>query len=73
MSVKVILSSLVALSFAASLAGDAEAATRRHKKRLQVSQYSQPYVGGYYEHRLEAVPFGSQQWWSVYDRQRGRR
>ena len=31
---KIIITSLVALSFAASLAASAEAATRKHKKRL---------------------------------------
>jgi hypothetical protein len=83
---KIIVTSLVALSFAASLAGGAEAATRKHKKRLYSSQYSESYAGvygygaqadrsnsPYYEHRLEALPFGSQRWWSVYEEQRGRR
>jgi hypothetical protein len=86
---KIILASLVALSFAASLAGSAEAATRKHKKRLHSSQYSESYAGAYgygarvdrgtrshspyYEHRLEALPFGSQRWWSVYEGQRGRK
>ena len=77
---KIIVTSLVALSFAASLAGDAEAAK---KKRLVASQYSQPYAegygyrgrgdSGYYEQRLQTLPVGSQQWWSVYDRERGGR
>jgi hypothetical protein len=86
---KIIVTSLVALSFAASLAGGAEAATRKHKKRLYSSQYSESYAGAYgygaranrsagtsspyYEHRLEALPFGSQRWWSVYEEQRGRK
>ena len=86
---KIIVTSLVALSFAASLAGSAEAATRKHKKRLYSSQYGESYAGAYgygtradrstgpnspyYEHRLEALPFGSQRWWSVYEEQRGRK
>jgi hypothetical protein len=86
---KIIVTSLVALSFAASLAGSAETATRKHKKRLYSSQYSDSYAGAYgygaradrstgphgpyYEHRLEALPFGSQRWWSVYEGQRGRK
>lgn len=79
-SVKILVTSAVVLSFAASFAGGAEAG-RRHKKRLQVSQYGLSYAGfygyryrdggGYYEQRLEALPLGSQQWWSVYDRERG--
>ena len=86
---KIIVTSLVALSFAANLAGSAEAATRKHKKRLYTGQYSESYAGAYgygaradrstrshspyYEHRLEALPFGSQRWWSVYEGQRGRK
>jgi hypothetical protein len=27
--------------------------------------------GGYYEHRLDAVRFGSQRWWKIYDEQNG--
>ena len=86
---KIIVTSLVVLSFAASLAASAEAATRKHKKRLYSSQYSDSYAGAYgygaradrstrshspyYEHRPEALPFGSQRWWSVYEGQRGRK
>jgi hypothetical protein len=85
-SMKIIITSLAALSIAASLAGGAEAATR--KKQLRMSQYSEPYAGvsgyrsravgssgaySYYERRLEALPVGSQRWWSVYDQQRGGR
>ena len=83
---KIIVTSLVALSFAASLAGDADASKRKHKKRLYSSQYSESYAGAYgygaradgstgpyYEHRLEALPFGSQRWWSVYEEQRSRK
>jgi hypothetical protein len=30
-------------------------------------------IGGYYEHRLDAVRFGSQRWWYIYDQQHGGR
>jgi hypothetical protein len=78
---KIIVTSLVAVSFVAILAGDADAATRKQKRRLLASQYSEPYAygyssrdgSGYYEQRLETLPVGSQQWWSVYERQRGGR
>jgi len=79
---KIIITSLVALSFAAGLTTDASAETKQ-KKRLPASQYGKSYVGaygyrsrdasGYYEQRLEALPVGSQEWWAVYERQRGGR
>jgi hypothetical protein len=28
-------------------------------------------LAGYYEHRLDAVRFGSQRWWHIYDEQHG--
>ena len=83
---KIIVTSLVALSFAAGLAGSAEAATRKNKKRLYASHYGKSYARAYgyrdaddsiarryYEHRLEAVRFGSQRWWKIYDEQQGGR
>ena len=30
-------------------------------------------LAGYYEHRLDAVRFGSQCWWYIYDQQHGGR
>jgi hypothetical protein len=81
---KTLVTSLVALSFAAGLAGHADAATHK-KKRLQASHYGKQYsrvygyrdpddsIGGYYEHRLDAVRFGSQRWWKIYDEQQGGR
>jgi hypothetical protein len=30
-------------------------------------------LAGYYEHRLDAVRFGSQRWWYTYDQQHGGR
>jgi hypothetical protein len=83
---KIILTALIAFSFAATLAGDAGAAGRRHKERVYASQYrgayaetyadaygGRQYVSGYHEQRLEVLPLGSQQWWDVYERQRGGR
>ena len=82
---KTIVASLVALSFVAGLAGPADAASYRKKKRLQASHHGKHYtkarryydeddsIGGYYEHRLEAVRFGSQRWWKIYEEQQGGR
>jgi hypothetical protein len=81
---KTIVTSLVALSFAAGLAGPADAATSK-KKRVHASHHGKHYsrgggyrdpddsIGGYYEHRLEAVRFGSARWWHIYDQQKGGR
>ena len=77
---KTIVTSLVGLLFAAGLVGHADAATYKKKKRLQAS-YPRAYsyrseddsIGGYYERRLEAVRFGSQRWWYIYDSQQGGR
>jgi GNAT superfamily N-acetyltransferase len=54
---------------------DDESAYRK-KKRLHATYYGQPRVSGYrdnddnaygyYEHRLDAVRFGSKRWWSIY-------
>lgn len=82
---KTIVASIVALSFAAGLAGHADAETYTKKKRLNASQYRKnnprvysyrdpdDSIGGYYEHRLDAVRFGSARWWKIYDEQSGRR
>ena len=82
---KVIVTSLVALSLVASLGGQADAA-RHQKKRLHTSDHSKPYrartygyrgsaashsSNGYYEHVLDKVPFGSQRWWDIYFEQHG--
>jgi hypothetical protein len=80
---KTIIVSVAALFLGAGLAGHADAATHQKKKRLHASQYGTQYprayssrreddsIGGYYEHRLEAVRFGSQRWWKIYDEQNG--
>jgi hypothetical protein len=78
--VKVICCYLGILAMAAGLATDAEAGTYK-KKRLQMAQHpnraSSTYrdqddsPDGYYEHRLQAVRFGSRRWWAIFDEQSG--
>jgi Ni/Co efflux regulator RcnB len=80
---KTLVAAVVALSFVAGLAGQADAATSTKKKRLHSTHSGKQYyrahgyrdpddsIGGYYEHRLDAVRFGSQRWWKIYDEQRG--
>jgi hypothetical protein len=83
---KAIFSSLVALSLAAALAGHADAASQQQKRRLEAGNYDNSYpatsrgnrqpapsdgASDYYQHLLGKVPFGSKQWWSVYDEQHG--
>ena len=76
---KTIVSCLGVLALATGLAAHADAATYKKKKRLQASGYPKsanyrnqddsPY--GYYEHRLEAVRFGSRRWWAIFDEHSG--
>jgi hypothetical protein len=82
---RAILATLTAFSFLAGLAVQAEAASRGKKKRLYSSHYGKYYprayryrdpddsIGGYYEHRLDAVRFGSARWWKIYEEQQGGR
>ena len=85
---KILLTSLVTLGLAAGLVGSADAGNYRKKKRAHAEYYGKAYkhyprsygyrdeddsIGGYYEHRLDAVRFGSQRWWKIYDEQRGPR
>jgi hypothetical protein len=69
---------------ATALSGAADAATHRkskwHGPQAYAGSYAKvrPYhyrdddtIGGYYEHRLDAVRFGSQRWWKIYDEQNG--
>jgi hypothetical protein len=82
---KTLLTTLTVLSLLAGLVGQADAATNKKKKRLQSNHYGKTYsrahgyrdqddsIGGYYEHRLDAVRFGSQRWWKIYDEQHGGR
>ena len=75
---KLILPAL-ALAFALVQASAADAGThRRHVRSYHHNGVAHRYrnddtIGGYYEHRLDAVRFGSQRWWYIYDQQRGRR
>jgi hypothetical protein len=77
-----------AIAFAVGLASTADAGHhhRRHVRAHHAYSYDRPVahrhyrndsnddtLGGYYEHRLEAVRFGSQRWWYIYDEQRGGR
>jgi hypothetical protein len=69
---------LIAVVATVTLVTQADAATNRHKKRgyVQHRAYA-PSVArvrddddgatGYYEHRLEAVRFGSNRWWRIFD------
>jgi hypothetical protein len=77
---KTIITYLGVLALAVGLVAHADAATYKKKKRLHVNPYpkaSSAYrnqdddPNGYYEHRLEAVRFGSRRWWSIYDEQSG--
>jgi hypothetical protein len=80
-SMKAIVASLAVLALTAGLARLATETYR--KKRLRAAYAGKPYarvygyrspddsIGGYYEHRLDAVRFGSQRWWKIYDEQHG--
>ena len=74
---------LITLVVTVALAGQADAANYRKKKyayvgpdrTYQPKAYRQrdddDSASGYYEHRLEAVRFGSQRWWRIYDEHSG--
>ena len=72
---KTIVAISAVLVLAASLASQADAATKKKHKRYAGHYYSQSYqrdgwregesFSGYFEHRLDAVPFGSAQWWKI--------
>ena len=79
---KTLLISLTMALTATALSSAADAAT--HRKWRAVSAYPGSYakvrsdryrkddtIGGYYEHRLDAVRFGSQRWWKIYEEQNG--
>ena len=83
-TLKTALAGLAILSIAAGLAGHASAEPYK-KKRLRAAypgklharvyghRDSDDSIAGYYEHRLDAVRFGSQRWWKIYDEQHGGR
>jgi hypothetical protein len=79
---KTLLISLAVALAATALSGVADAAS--HRKWHGAHAYAGPYakvrpyqyrnddtLSGYYEHRLDAVRFGSQRWWKIYDEQNG--
>jgi hypothetical protein len=70
------------LAIAAGLAGRAGAEPYKKKRlrapypgklhsRIYGYRDSDDSIAGYYEHRLDAVRFGSQRWWKIYDEQHG--
>ena len=76
---KATLTALIALSFVVGVAADASAKSKK-KKKYRSAPYAQTYepryygngqsmrddnYAGYYEHRLDKVPFGSRLWWKV--------
>ena len=76
---KAIVATLTAFALLAGMAGSADAASHKKKKRHYTYQHNKYYgyrdpddsIGGYYEHRLDAVRFGSQRWWKIYEEQNG--
>jgi len=77
-----------AIAFAVGLASTADAGHRHryhyrdHRHHYRAYSHDRPVahryreddtLGGYYEHRLDAVRFGSQRWWNIYDEQHGGR
>jgi hypothetical protein len=75
---------LVCLPALAIAAGVTNASAETYKKKRLRAPYagtlhSRSYghrdrddsIAGYYEHRLDAVRFGSQRWWKIYDEQHG--
>ena len=78
-----VISGVIALVATVALVTHADAATYKKKKRGYPQQYraSAPSLDrqseddnsatGYYEHRLEAVRFGSRRWWRIFDEHSG--
>ena len=72
------LSALVAVAFAAGMAGEADAANKSKKQKAHGARYAKNYAprmharapqktsDGYEEMLLESAPFGSQRWWDLY-------
>jgi outer membrane protein assembly factor BamE (lipoprotein component of BamABCDE complex) len=75
---KILLSALV-LAFMLAQVSTADAVNhRRHGRTYHHYGVAHRYrnddtLAGYYERRLDAVRFGSQRWWYIYDEQRGGR
>ena len=76
---KVNLPTLALASFTLMQASTADAGIHgRHVRSYNHNGVAHRYrnddtIGGYYEHRLDAVRFGSQRWWYIYDQQHGGR
>jgi hypothetical protein len=81
-TMKTLLLSLTVALTATALCGAANATTHRswYGRHAYAGPYTKvrPYrdrnddtLSGYYEHRLDAVRFGSQRWWRIYDEQNG--
>jgi hypothetical protein len=76
---KTITSLLGILVVAAFCATHADAATHKKKRRhanptpnaSATVRDKDDDATGYYEHRLEAVRFGSKRWWTIYNEQSG--
>jgi len=79
---KTLLISITMALAATALSGTADAASHRkwHGPHAYAGSYAKvrayryrndDTIGGYYEHRLDAVRFGSQRWWKIYDEQNG--
>ena len=78
-----VIMGLIAVVATISAVSQADAATYRRAKRGHVQEHRAyaPSVArvrddddsptGYYEHRLEAVRFGSKRWWSIFDERSG--
>jgi len=78
-----VISGVIALVAIVALVTHADAATYRKKKRGYLQQYraytanvdrqrgDDDNATGYYEHRLEAVRFGSPRWWRIFDEHSG--
>ncbi len=79
---RTLLAALAVLALVAASAGSADAKSKKkhvhggaHAKYYRAYRYrdNDDSIGGYYEHRLEAVRFGSQRWWKIYEEQQGGR
>jgi hypothetical protein len=80
---KATVACLAALTIAAGMASSASAMTYTkkrlrapyagavHSRQVTANRDQDDSIGGYYEHRLNAVRFGSQRWWHIYDEMRG--
>ena len=71
--------SALALTFTLAQVSIADAGSHRrnvrsyHHNGIAHRYRNDDTIGGYYEHRLDAVRFGSQRWWYIYDQQHGGR